>query len=102
MKANRQVLHDNKAQANMIGAAIGTLITIIICVLIYYNIAGSTYSTVTINADQAKTTYGQAVNASKNATDNINSQAATFFTIAPIVAVVIVAVVVISYVKQIG
>ena len=102
MKANRLAIHDNHAQMNMIGAAVGTLITIIICVLIYYNISGSTYSTVTINAAQAQTTYGKAVNASQNASDNINSQAATFFTIAPIIAVVIVAVVVISYVKQIG
>ena len=102
MKANRLAIHNNHAQMNLIGAAIGTLITVIICVLIYYNIAGSTYSTVTINAAQAKTTYGQAVNASKNATDNVNSQASTFFTIAPIIAVVIVAVVVISYVRQIG
>ena len=93
VRKKMQKLND-KAQANMLGAAIGILITLIICVLIYYNIAGS-IDTTTIDAKLEGTP-------AANATDNANSQAATFFTIAPIISVVIVAEVVISYVKHIG
>ena len=96
---------NDKAQMQMIGVAIGTLITLIICVLVYYNISGS------IDTNTIDYKFGLTINATgvrngsapaHNATESLNSQAATFFTIAPIISVVIVAVVVISYVKQIG
>ena len=77
----------------MVGAAVGLLITLIIAVLIYYNIAQGIDTT----GIDAKLPGDPA----KNATTNINNQAATFFVIAPITAVVIVAVVVISYVQKI-
>ena len=89
----------------MMGAAIAVLITLIICVLVYYNIAGS------IDTNTIDYKFGLTINATGvrngsapayNATNAVNDQATTFFTIAPIIAVVIVAVVVISYVKQIG
>jgi len=98
MKANRQFIHEDKGQMQMVGAAVGLFITIIICILIYYNITASTQQTPGTDTSRAS----QLRNASRNATSKINSQAATFFTIAPIIGVVIVAVVVISYVKQIG
>ena len=83
----------------MVGAAVGLLITLIIAVLIYYNLAPmGTLSNPGGNGTMYKT---QMYNASKNATTNINNQAATFFVIAPITAVVIVAVVVIQYVQKI-
>jgi len=78
----------------MVGAAVGLLITLIIVVLIYYNIAAS-INTTAVDALLPGTPAG-------NATANINSQASTFFTIAPIIAIVIVAVVVIGYVQRIG
>jgi len=90
----RQLLGNKLGQAGMVGAAVGLLITLIIAVLIYYNIAGS----IDVTGIDAKLEGSPA----GNATNNINDQAATFFTIAPIVAVVIVAVVVISYVSRIG
>jgi hypothetical protein len=90
----RQFLKENKGQMQMIGAAVGLFITLIIVVLIYYNIAASIDTT----AVDAKLPGTPAA----NATAVTNSQASTFFTIAPIIGVVIVAVVVISYVKQIG
>jgi hypothetical protein len=105
MKANRQLIHDDKGQMQMIGAAVGLFITLMICILVYYNIAGS----IDTNTIDAK--FGLTINATGvrngsspvyNTTIGINNQAATFFTIAPIIGVVIVAVVVISYVKQIG
>lgn len=82
----------------MVGAAIGLLITIIISVLVYWNIAASTQQAAGTDTSRAS----QMRNASRNATTSINNQAATFYTIAPIVAIVIVAVVVISYVQRIG
>ena len=78
----------------MVGAAVGLLITLIIAVIIYYNIAAS-INTTAIDALLPGTPAG-------NATTGINNQAGTFFTIAPIVAIVIVAVVVIGYVQRIG
>jgi hypothetical protein len=91
----RQILSKNThAQMGMVGAAVGLLITLIIAVLIYYNIAAS-MDTTAIDAKLPGTPAG-------NATTAINNQASTFFTIAPIVAIVIVAVVVIGYVQRIG
>ena len=87
-------MRKNLAQMGMVGAAIGLFITLIISVLIYYNIAGS-IDTTTIDAKLDGTP-------AANATGNVNDQAATFFTIAPIVGIVIVAVVVIGYVQRIG
>lgn len=87
----------------MVGSAVGLLITLIVVVLIFYNISASTYN----NMPRGNVTrYGAYLstvyNASHNATTSTNSQAATFFTIAPIIAIVIVAVVVIGYVQRIG
>ena len=85
---------NNRAQMGMIGAAIGLLITLIIAVLVYYNISASLDTTsvdAVLNGSPAA-----------NATEATNDQAGTFFTIAPIVVLVIVAVVVIGYVKSIG
>ena len=90
----RKFLRNNHAQMGMVGAAVGLFITLIIAVLIYYNIAASV-DTTTIDG---KLDGSPAA----NATTNINNQAATFFTIAPITGIVIVAVVVIGYVQRIS
>jgi hypothetical protein len=87
-------MKNNHAQMGMVGAAVGLLITLVIVVLIYYNIAAS-IDTTAIDAKLPGTP-------AANATTQINNQAATFFTIAPIIAIVIVAVVVIGYVQRIG
>lgn len=89
----RRRMNDH-GQMQMVGAAVGLFITLIVAVLIYFNIAG-TIDTTTIDANFAGTP-------AANATDATNSQASTFFTIAPIIGVVIVAVVIIGYVNKIG
>jgi hypothetical protein len=95
MKTLKQFIHQkDHAQMGMVGAAVGLLITLIIVVLIYWNIAAS-IDTTAIDAKLPGTPAG-------NATTQINAQATTFFTIAPIIAIVIVAVVVIGYVQRIG
>jgi len=82
----------------MLGSAVGLLITLIIVVVIYYNIAASSAQPAGTDTSHLS----QMRNASINATNSVNSQAATFFTIAPIVSLVIVAALIIAYVQRIG
>ena len=78
----------------MIGAVVGILITLIIAVLVFYNVAAS-IDTTTIDASFDGTP-------SANATEATLDQASTFFTIAPIIGIVAVAVVILGYVNRIG
>jgi len=90
---HKSFLKDEDADARMIGGVVGILVTLIIAVLVFYNIAGSIDAT-TIDADLTGTP-------AANATEATLDQAATFFTIAPIIAIVVVAVVILKYVGQI-
>jgi hypothetical protein len=103
MKGMKRILYGkDRAQMGMVGAAVGLLITLIIVILIYYNVSASID---TSSIDRKMGWNGSALDLTRpalNATKSINSQAATFFTIAPIIAIVIVAVVVIGYVQRIG
>jgi len=100
MRTLKQFMHNNHAQMGMVGTAVGLLITLIIVVLIFYNISASTYNSIPRGGSDA---YKRGIyNMSRNASEATNSQAGTFFTIAPIIAIVIVAVVVIGYVQRIG
>ena len=94
MKLVKPFLKDEEADAKMVGAVVGILVTIIIAVLVFYNIAGSINAS-TIDSDLTGTP-------AQNATDDTLDQAATFFQIAPIIAIVIVAVVILGYVSRIG
>ena len=85
---------NNQANVQMIGAVVGILITLIIAVLVFYNVASS-IDTTTIDASFDGTP-------SANATNDTLSQAGTFFSIAPIIGVVAVAVVILGYVNRIG
>jgi len=88
---------NDKANVQMIGAVVGILITLIIAVLVFYNVAGS------IDTSDIDSNFG-GVNTtpSANATDDTMDQTATFFSIAPIIGVVAVAVVILGYVNRIG
>jgi O-antigen/teichoic acid export membrane protein len=103
MSTLKQFLYGkDRAQMGMIGAAVGLLITLIIVILIYYNVSASID---TSSIDRKMGWNGSALDLTRpalNATNSINGQASTFFTIAPIIAIVIVAVVVIGYVQRIG
>jgi len=90
----RSLIKDDSADVKMIGAVVGILITLIIAVLVFYNIAGS-IDTTTIDA-------GLTGTPAANATDDTLEQAATFFSVAPIIAIVVVAVVILGYVGRIG
>jgi len=89
----KPILKNDEADVKMIGAVVGILVTLIIAVLVFYNIAGS-IDTTTIDADLSGTP-------SANATEATMDQTATFFSIAPIIAIVIVAVVILGYVSKI-
>ena len=92
-----KLLKNTEGNVKMIGAVAGILIMLIVSILVFYNVMVSIdYTDVDSNIGAAHTQ--EALNAS-NATMN---QAATFFTIAPIVAIVIVAVVILGYVSRIG
>jgi len=87
-------LRNDNADVQMIGVVIGILVTLIVAVLVFYNIAGS-IDTEDIDAKLTGTP-------AENATDATLDQAGTFFSIAPIIAIVIVAVVILGYVSRIG
>lgn len=96
MKAKlKKLWADKDANTAMIGAVVGIMVTIIIAVLVFYNIAAS-IDTADIDAEfGAGTPAGNATNATLD-------QAETFFTIAPIIGIVVVAVVILDYVSRIG
>jgi len=93
----RSLLHDKHADIKMVGAVVGILVTLIVAVLVFYNIAGS-IDTTTIDGSIG----GVNETPAANATDATLSQASTFFSIAPIIAIVVVAVVILGYVSRIG
>ena len=93
MKQIQKFYKDDKANVQMIGAVVGILVTLIIAVLVFYNVAGSIDAS-SIDEDLTGTP-------TQNATDSTLDQAATFFTIAPIIAIVIVAVIILKYVGDI-
>jgi len=88
---------NNQANVQMIGAVVGILITLIIAVLVFYNVAGS-IDTTGIDGNFG----GTNETPSANATEDTLDQAGTFFSIAPIIGVVAVAVVILGYVNRIG
>ena len=108
----RHLFGNKKAQMGMVGAAVALFITLIISILVYYNIAGSMDTSTVEDSLRTKLGYTKSDNDSwaawnsstpvANATNNVNNQAATFYTIAPIIGIVIVAIVVIGYVQRIG
>ena len=85
---------NSQGSTQIIGAVVGILITLIIAILVFYNVADS-IDTSSIDANFDGTP-------SANATDDVFDQTGTFFSIAPIIAIVAVAVVVLGYVQRIG
>ena len=89
----KKLIENDEADVKMIGAVVGILVTLIIAVLVFYNIAGS-IDTTSIDA-------GLTGTPAANATDATLDQSATFFAVAPIIAIVVVAVVILGYVSRI-
>jgi uncharacterized membrane protein len=110
----RQLIKNTNADIKMVGAVVGIFITLIISVLVVYTMAsGIDYTTA--NENIAENVYGytqpgggadasswNGTTPATNGSNNILDQAATFFQIAPIIGIVIVAVVILGYVSRIG
>ena len=113
----RKLFSNKEADTKMITLVIGIMITLAISVLILYNIMGSIDTdsidgdiaiargytngpTVGDDANSSWTNYNASVDAT-NATDEILDQAEVFYTLAPLIVIVIVAVVIIGYVSKI-
>lgn len=79
--------HDNQAAAGLVGAVMAVLVTVIVGLVVYYKIAGS------INGLPA---------AGVTAAANVNTTANTVFTLAPIIAIVMIAGVILSVVSSFG
>jgi len=102
----RKLYKEDTGNAKMIGMIIGMLVTIVISVLIVYNMAGS----VDVDSVDSKieenvfgnTTGGTNIHYAGNSTTDITDNANTFYVIAPIVAVVAIAVAIIGYVYKMG
>jgi len=111
----RKIIENTHADAKMIGSVIGLFITLIIAILVLYNMAeGIAFSADTerdINTARGwHTTPVDGMNSDKwnntttanNVTGDILDQAGTFFQIAPIIGIVVVATVILLYVGKIG
>ena len=108
----RKILSNNNANVAMIGTAVALLVTIMVSILVVYSILG------TVDTDDVDENFGdwgagryaeggslEKVNGSTpslNATNAVTDQAATFYTLAPLIVVVLVAVVILGYVTTIG
>jgi len=96
----KSLSRDDNADVKMVGMVVGILVTLIIAVLVFYTIAGSV-DTSTIDDNFNFTGGGASETWATNATDDTLDQAGTFFSIAPIIAIVVVAVVILGYVSRI-
>ena len=109
----KSLLKDDHADVKMIGAVVGILVTLVVTILVFYNVAAS-IDVNDLDADMGGA-YGagryaeggskEQINGSRpayNGTMNTLTQAQTFFQIAPIIAIVVVAVVILGYVSRVG
>ena len=106
----RKLLSDKHADMKMIGGVIGLFVTLLIAIIVLYSIAGSLAPN-SLDSDYfgTKSSGGDGLGneqfnqtPAENATSPILNQAETFFTIAPIIAIVVVAVIILGYVGSIG
>lgn len=108
LKILKPLTTDNHADVKMIGMVVGILVTLIVSVLVFFNIAAS-IDTSGVDEKVAENCYGLTPNTDAynnsdevtNASSATLSQSETFFAIAPIIAIVIVAVVILGYVSKI-
>jgi len=107
----RSLFKNKHGNVQMVGVAVATLVAIIIAIMVVYNIAASidTTGVDTSIQDNIQDAIGDgtgggksSVNYSGNATIDTLDQSATFFTIAPLIVVVMVAVIILGYVVSIG
>lgn len=103
----KRLFRNNHADVSVIGAAVAILAALMISIVVVYNVASSIdVSTTTERSVNAARGYvnDQYNNSTPilNSTDATLAQAATFYTLAPLVVVVIIAITILGYVMTIG
>lgn len=95
----------------LIGAAVAIFVTIMVSIVIYFSIAGSIDNqdldyriAENIFNDPAggNDDYRNNTTFAANATTSVNNQMETFYSIAPLIGIIVVAVIVLMYVSRIG
>lgn len=89
MKANQfvKIKKDDAGYATMVGGLVALLITIIVGILVYWQISGGiTLSTAAANTSR----------------DNVNTMATTVFNLLPIIAIVVIGSIMIGLVVNFG
>lgn len=94
----RQLLKNKHGDMNMVLGAIVVAIVLAISIIIVWNVVGA-LDTTTIDANVADA-IGETADATEaaNATDDLTQNVETFYTIAPIVLIVMAAVGILGYV----
>ena len=88
MKANRKFIQDNHGvSAGLVGGLVALLITIVVGILVYWQLSGS----ITLTTDAANTSR-----------DAVNTMASTVFGLLPIIALVVVASLILGVVIGFG
>lgn len=88
MKANRKFKENTHAvTAGLVGGLVALLITIIVGILVYWQLSGS----ITLTTDAANTSR-----------DGVNTMASTVFGLLPIIALVVVASIILGVVMTFG
>jgi len=79
----KKLWKDEEADVKMIGAVVGILVTLMIAVLVFYNIAAN-IDVATVDEDLQTQLGDSDAEYAANATTATLEQSSTFFTIAPI------------------
>jgi len=89
MKANQKLSlrDDDRGDVRMVGMIVGVLVVIVIGLLVFTEVSGS----ITITSATGKTAHS-----------NVNTTAQTVFTLAPIVAIVLIASIILAVVTDFG
>jgi len=88
MKANRKLIENQDGvSAGIVGGLVALLITIIVGILVYWQLSGS----ITLTSDAGNTSR-----------DGVNTMASTVFALLPIIALVVVASIILGVVVGFG
>lgn len=96
-----RIFRNRSAGVQTIGVAIAAMVTVVIGLVVFFNIAASVDPHTLDTSLQSSISNTGAFHA-ENATNATLAQAETFFTIIPLVFVIIAAVMILSYVGLIG
>lgn len=98
-----RLLKNENANVKMLGGVVALLIMLAVGILVAYTIVGSVWGdAATLDHTSFQGNNSRNATPMQNATNDTLAQMTTFFSVAPIIAIVIVAVVILGYVSRIG